>query len=104
MTKEECKKILSMIGFKLGVSPNLISARLLSDDDKIYMLDGIISIVELESSVEAWRNNGMPDYAHGKRETLEAQKNREKFEESLANHVDEPAGYRKPFVDYRLVD
>jgi hypothetical protein len=99
---EECKRILSKIGFKLGVAPNLISMRLLSDEDKKDMLEGLLEIDELEASVEVWRHNGMPDYAQGSLETYEAQKNRLKFEESLANHVDNPPSYRKPFIDYRM--
>jgi hypothetical protein len=70
LTKEECKKILSRLGFKLGVSPRLISERLLSDQDKIDMLDGNFEISSLEASVEVWRDNGMPDYAHGMTEQL----------------------------------
>jgi len=104
MTKDECKKILSKIGFKLGVSPNLIRFRLLSDNDKVDMLNGLIPIVELEANTKVWRDNGMPDYAHGKLETYEHEKNRTKFEESLLDPINESTGYRKPFVDYRIVD
>lgn len=66
LTKEECKKVLSRIGIKLGVSPNLIATRLLSDKDKLDMLEGKIEISSLKCFIEAWMKSGMPDYAHGK--------------------------------------
>ncbi len=103
-TKEECKKILSKVGFKLGVSPNLIATRLLSDNDKKDMLEGDLSIVSLEEAVEVWRDNGMPDYAHGKTETYEAEKKRLQYEKSLMAPEEKRSSYRKPFVDYRLTD
>lgn len=65
-TKEECKKIISSLGFKLGVSPNLIATRLLSEEDKLDMLAGDLPIVALECHIGVWMDNGMPDYAHGK--------------------------------------
>lgn len=70
LTKEECKKILSMLGFELGISPNLITTRLLSDNDKVDMLDGLIPIVSLRANIEVWRDNGLPDYAHGLTEPM----------------------------------
>ena len=64
-TRDECKRILSRIGFKLGVSPALISTRLLSEDDKKDMLEGNLPIDSLELHVKLWIEAGMPDYAHG---------------------------------------
>lgn len=64
LTKQDCKKMLSSIGFKLGVSPRLISERLLSDRDKLDMMQGLISFASLEASVELWRDNCMPDYVY----------------------------------------
>ncbi len=64
-TTDECKCMLSKIGFKLGVSPRLISTRLLSDDDKQDMLDGNLPIEALECAVKVWMDAGMPNYAHG---------------------------------------
>lgn len=60
-TKDECKKILSKIGFKLGVSPGLISTKLLSYDDKQDMMSGDLSIETLEANIVAWLEGGMPD-------------------------------------------
>jgi hypothetical protein len=60
-TEKECKKILSRLGFELGVSPNLIATRLLDDNDKVDMQEGLITIESLRSNIEVWRDNGMPD-------------------------------------------
>lgn len=65
-TDSECKKIISEIAWSLGVSQALITTRLLSDDDKNDLRLGVLDIVALKRSVEVWRDNGMPDYAHGK--------------------------------------
>jgi hypothetical protein len=105
LTKEECKKILSKVGFKLGVSPSLITTRLLSDEDKLSMLDGHLTISSLEAAVEVWKDNGMPDYAHGNTERYETEKKRLRYEKSLSVPQEEKGiSYRKPFVDYRVVD
>lgn len=104
LTTDECKRILFKVGLKLGVSPKLISERLLSDQDKCDMLSGEISIVELEASTEVWRDNGMPDYANGKTIPLSEEikmefRNRqtlEKLEASPSNSLP----YRAPFVPY----
>ena len=70
MTKEECKRILSKLGFELGVSPSLIATRLMNEKDKVDMMEGVISIASLRANVEVWRDNGMPDYAHGLTEPM----------------------------------
>jgi hypothetical protein len=75
-TADECKKIISKLGFKLEVSPNLIATRLLSDDDKGDMMEGNLEISSLEAAVEVWRDNGMPNYASGRTETYEEEKNK----------------------------
>ena len=64
-TREECQRTLSRLGLRLGVSPKLISMRLLSDEDKQDMLDGKIDIEELSVAIRAWMDNSMPDYANG---------------------------------------
>lgn len=71
LTKDECKKILSKIGFKLGVSPKLIATRLLDDLDKVDMLRGDLPIASLECHIGAWVENRMPDYAHGLTEPMD---------------------------------
>lgn len=65
ITKEDCKKIISKLGIKLGVSPRLIGLRLLSNLDKNDMMAGDLSIEALESNICVWMNNGMPNYANG---------------------------------------
>lgn len=67
-TEYECKRILSKIGLKLGASPNLISNRLLSKDDKIDMMYGKVPLDALELHVKVWIANKMPNYSLGKRE------------------------------------
>jgi hypothetical protein len=62
-TKEECKRILSKIGFKLGVSPALISTRLLSKEDKEDMLKGELSVEILQEHVKIWLEDGMQNYS-----------------------------------------
>lgn len=65
MTDEECKKVLFRCGIKYGVSPKLIALRLLSDDDKNDMREGLLPIASLECAIEAWIDAGYPDYAGG---------------------------------------
>jgi hypothetical protein len=66
LTEKECKKILFNLGIELGVSPNLISTRLLDDYDKSNMMTVDFSIESLRAHIEVWRDSGMPDYANGK--------------------------------------
>lgn len=64
-TRDECKSKLFRLGIKFGVSPTLISTRLLSPEDKEDMLNGLISDEALECHVKVWIENKMPDYANG---------------------------------------
>lgn len=64
-TEKECKQILSKLGWEHGVSPRLISTRLLSDSDKQDMLRGEVPIEALDVAVMLWKQAGMPDYANG---------------------------------------
>lgn len=64
-TKEQCQHQIFKIGLDLGVSPKLISTRLLSKDDKEDMLQGLIEYDYLVTGVRVWMLNGMPDYANG---------------------------------------
>lgn len=73
-TREECRKIIFNLGIKLGVSPKLISERLLSDIDKSDMLEGNLSIDALECHIRVWMKFGMQDYAHGRPITLAMEK------------------------------
>lgn len=65
MTVAQCKSKLFKLGIKLGVSPNLISTRLLSKADKEDMLNGLLPDEALEFHVKVWMKAGMPDYANG---------------------------------------
>ena len=64
-TVEECKRMLFKLGLKYGVSPKLISERLLSKDDKEDMLQGLVSFETLDCFVKAWKEYGMCNYADG---------------------------------------
>ena len=64
-SKDECKRILSRLGLTLGVSPNLISSRLLSPSDKELMLSGDVTYEHLLVHVKCWMDSGIPDYANG---------------------------------------
>lgn len=65
-TDKECKSLISSVAWSLGVSPRLISVRLLDDNDKNDLRHGVITKEALKCAVEVWRDNGMPDYANGK--------------------------------------
>ncbi len=64
-TVEVCKKKIFQMGLKLGVSPKLIATRLLSEDDKKDMVDGLISNEELEVAVRCWMQSGMANVVEG---------------------------------------
>jgi hypothetical protein len=99
-TNRECQTILFNLGLKLGVSPRLISTRLLRLDDKKSLVNGSLSIVELEANTVAWMASGMPDYAKGLTETFESEKNRAKMAE-IYKENETGKVYNKPFVEYR---
>lgn len=65
LTREQCKKKLFNLGIKYGVSPRLISERLLSPEDKEDMLNGLISDEALDCHVKVWKEYGMCNYADG---------------------------------------
>jgi len=66
LTIVQCQKMLFDIGIKIGVSPKLISTRLLSNEDKQDMLSGLLPVDCLVIGVRTWLAAGMPDYANGK--------------------------------------
>lgn len=70
LTDEECKMIIAKLGKKLSVRPKLITERLLNDLDKDDLRLGVLPILSLEAFICVWRDNGMPDYAHGLTEPL----------------------------------
>jgi hypothetical protein len=65
LTIAQCQKKLFQVGLKLGVSPKLISTRLLSKEDKQDMLAGLIEDETLECHVQCWMEAGMPNYSEG---------------------------------------
>lgn len=99
-TARECQTILFNLGLKLGVSPKLISSRLLSLKDKRALMDGSLSIASLEANIVAWIESGMPNHANGLTETYESEKNRLKRAE-FYNENQSGKVYNKPFVEYR---
>jgi len=56
---------MSQLGFKYGVSPRLISERLLSREDKNDMLNGLVPLEALELAVDVWKHYGMCNYSDG---------------------------------------
>lgn len=74
LSDSECKKIISQVAWSLGVSPGLISTRLLDDNDKNDLRLGLLTKESLKLAVEVWMGNGMPDYAHGKDEPMKYEK------------------------------
>lgn len=69
-TDDECKRILSKLGLKHGVSPRIIADTLLDESDKDGMRSGEVTPEQLDCAVGAWLDAGMPDYAHGKTKML----------------------------------
>ena len=65
LTREECKKAVKMLSIDLKVSPKLVISRLLSEQDKVDMTEGLVPIDALRCHIEAWRDNDMPDYVKG---------------------------------------
>jgi hypothetical protein len=57
--------MLVRAGLKHGVSPSLISTRLLSEVDKADMRNGLIEQQALNEHVEVWKLAHMPEYSKG---------------------------------------
>ena len=70
LSVEQCKDLLKTIGKMLCVRADLISTRLLSNEDKQDMLNGLVPIDSLICHVKIWMSNGMPDYANGLTEPM----------------------------------
>lgn len=69
LTKEKCKRILFNLGIKHGISPALISQRLLDESDKEDMMNGLVPVDVLDLAVKVWKEYGMCDWAEGSGET-----------------------------------
>lgn len=107
LTTEDCKRILFKVGVKFGVSPKLISERLLDAQDKCDMLNGEVPIAMLEVAVKAWMDAGQPDYANGltaPHETKKEFRNPQRVleERHVKNWQDEPL--RQPFVRHSEIE
>lgn len=92
LTAIDCRKILFNLGIQFGVSPKLISERLLSDLDKNDMMAGLISIASLEAHMAVWKEKGMPSYVN--------QKPKEKKQKHQANKSEQTGcrKYKRPFI------
>lgn len=105
LTTEDCKRILFKVGIKFGVSPKLISERLLDAQDKCDMLNGEIPVEMLEVAVKAWQDAGMPDYAKGLTAPMGIKKecqNLQTLPEPVRHWQDEPLN--APFVRHSEFD
>jgi len=65
LSAKDCKKIISKLGFELGVSPKLVISRLLSEEDKVDMKAANLPLEALRCHIRAWMDNDMPDYVKG---------------------------------------
>jgi hypothetical protein len=68
---ESVRKIISKLGWKHGVSPNLLFSRLLSEEDVESIELGDIPAEAIDQAVGAWIFAGKPDYAHGSTERMD---------------------------------
>lgn len=62
---EQCKRMLFKAAVKHGISPRLISERLLSKEDKDDMLQGLVSFEMLDCFITMWKANGMYNCSDG---------------------------------------
>ena len=60
-TEQQCKSILFQLGVKYGISPKMISERLLSQVDKDDMAEGRSCLQSLENHVRVWKERGCPN-------------------------------------------
>jgi hypothetical protein len=65
MTVDECRRLLHRLGVKHGVPGHIIARRLLSDEDKNDMLQGLLTAETLDYAIGLWKEYGMCDYANG---------------------------------------
>lgn len=70
LTDKACKAIIIRVAKKLNVEAKLITTRLMDEQDKEDMRNGLISIEALECHVAVWKQNGLCDYAHGENTPL----------------------------------
>lgn len=66
LTIDECRKMISKVAWEIGVSPKLISTRLLSNEDKKDMINGDLPYDSLLCHAKVWKEQGLRDCASGK--------------------------------------
>jgi hypothetical protein len=84
--------MLFKLSVKFGIAPRLISMSFLNSNDKEDMLEGVLGYDELEASVGAWKDNGMPNISDIPIPAPDYKK-----------QVDRKWSYRSPFIDPREV-
>lgn len=65
LTDQECKKLIFRVAIQCGVSPNLITTKLLSDDDKQDMRNGELSEIAPLCHVTTFREAEFPSRKTG---------------------------------------
>lgn len=98
LTTQDCKRILFNLGIKFGVSPRLISERMLSAQDKCDMLNGDLNIEALELAVEAGKANGMFITDTPLKEGIKKGSRNHQSHSPEPEPLREKCHYRKPFV------
>ena len=100
LTKEQCKSKIFKIAIKLGCPPNLIATRLLSEEDKLDMIEGLVPDDAIEAHVRAWMDAGMPDYAHGSDIPYKSAPKKEFRSRQTLEQEQQPLPLSAPFVPY----
>lgn len=101
LTDKQCKELIRSLSWVLGISPRLITERLLDEIDKNDIRQGVLNYDALKLNIELWRDNGMPDYANGKLQPYESEQRRLKSGKPFKG---KDIVSRKPFAEYSTVD
>ncbi len=88
------------MGVKFKVFPKLISERLLSQEDKEDMKNGLLPEISLEAHIRAWMGAGSPDYANGGTLPYEQEKAVKSHSKDMALE-NKTTQYRNPCMNYR---
>ena len=99
-TKQQCQKIIFDLGVKFGVSPKLIATRMLTPQAKCDMLNGDLTIEQLEMWVESSKRNGMFKTDTPLKEGIKKGSRSPQTLETEPERV--KCHYRKPFVCHDL--
>ena len=61
-TDKVCKEIIRTLARKLGIDPpSLFTTRLMSEEDKEDMRQGLLTIEAIEAHIKVWKDTGMRD-------------------------------------------